>query len=330
MMSFRFDRSYKLLIGKKGQDKNAITIEPPIRLSFDIQKDVKSEPNENTIKIYNLAESTRKEIEKQDLRCVLYAGYVEEKNTTLLASGDIATAYSYHAGADWVTEIYFLDGLVESRDTAVTLGYAANVNSTVIINDIAAKMGLKLIADNSLSERKWENGFSFYGAARKALDKIVAGTGLEWSVQNGELQIVNKGKATKRQGVVLAKDSGLIGFPERTREAARAKSADSEDEKKSKRQKTTLSNQAKDGWNVKSLLLPQVNPADKVRLESLSVAGWFRAETVKHIGDSHSGDWVTELHLVERIIDEKEDKSKAKSAKHRKKRKAEEKKSDKP
>lgn len=322
-MSFRFDRNYKLLIGKKGEDKNAILIEPPIRVSFDIQKDVKSEPNENTIKIYNLSESTRKAIEKQDLRCVLYAGYIEEQNTTLLASGDIATAYSYHEGADWVTEIYFLDGLIEVRDTAVSLGYAANVSSTVIVNDIASKMGLKLVANNAINERKWENGFSFYGAARKALDKVIAGTGLEWSVQNGELQIVNKGKTTKRQGVVLAKDSGLIGFPERTREAARAKTADGEDEKKSKRQKITLSNQAQDGWNVKSLLLPQVNPADKVKLESLSVTGWFRAETVKHIGDSHSGDWITELHLVERIIDDAEDKKTTKSAKHRKKRKAE-------
>lgn len=322
-MSFRFSRNYKLLIGKKGEDKSAIVIEPPIRVSFDIQKDVKSEPNENTIKIYNLSESTRKAIEKQDLRCVLYAGYVEEQNTTLLASGDIATAYSYHEGADWVTEIYFLDGLIEVRDTAVSLGYAANVSSTVIVNDIASKMGLKLVANNAINERKWENGFSFYGAARKALDKVIAGTGLEWSVQNGELQIVNKGKATKRQGVVLAKDSGLIGFPERTREAARAKTADSEDEKKSKKQKITLSNQAQDGWNVKSLLLPQVNPADKVKLESLSATGWFRVETVKHIGDSHSGDWITELHLVERIIDDAEDNQAAKSAKHRKKRKAE-------
>ena len=316
----RFNRTYKLLIGKKGEDKNAIAIEPPIRLLFDIQKDVKSEPNENTIKIYNLAEKTRKAIEKQDLRCVLYAGYTEEDNTTLLASGDIATAYSYREGADWVTEIFFLDGLIEMRDTAVSLGYAGNVSSTLILNNIAAKMGLKLVADNALSERKWVNGFSFYGAARKALDKIVAGTGLEWSVQNGELQIVNKDKTTRRQGVVLAKDSGLIGFPERTREAARSKSADSEDEKKSKRHKTTLSNQAQDGWNVKSLLLPQINPADKVKLESVSVTGWFRAETVKHIGDSHSGDWVTEMHLVERIIEEpQEDKN---DTKHRKKRKS--------
>lgn len=321
-MSYRFDRTYKLVIGKKGQDKNAIVIEPPIRISFDIQKDIKSEPNENLIKIYNLAPQTRQAVEKQDLRCVLYAGYTEENNTTLLASGDIATAYSYRDGADWVTELFALDGLVEIRDTAVSLGYASGVNSTLILNDIATKMGLKLVASNTLSERKWANGFSFYGAARKALDKIVAGTGLEWSVQNGELQVVNKGKPTKRQGVVLAVDSGLIGSPERTREAARGKSADSEDQKQANRKRTSLSNQAQDGWNVKSLIVPQINPADKVKLESVSISGWFRAETVKHTGDSHSGDWITEMHLVERIIDENKEKSDQKQSKHRKKRKA--------
>ena len=108
-MSFRFQRTYKLMIGKKRQDKNAIVIEPPFRLSFDIEKTVESKPNENTIKVYNLSETTRKAIEKPDLRCVLYAGYKQENNTTLLAMGDIATAYSYRDGADWVTEIYFLD-----------------------------------------------------------------------------------------------------------------------------------------------------------------------------------------------------------------------------
>lgn len=185
-MSFRFQRTYKLMIGKKRQDKNAIAIEPPFRLSFDIEKTVESKPNENTIKVYNLSETTRKAIEKPDLRCVLYAGYKQENNTTLLAMGDIATAYSYRDGADWVTEIYFLDGLIEIRDTVISVGYAAGVSSTLILNDIADKMGLSLVAANSLAERKWANGFSFYGSARTALNKIVAGTGLEWSVQNGE------------------------------------------------------------------------------------------------------------------------------------------------
>lgn len=321
-MSFRFNRTYRLLIGKKGETKNAILIEPPMRITFDVQKDVESEPNENSIKIYNLSAATRQAVEKPNLRCVLYAGYSEENEPTLLCSGDIATAYSYRENGDWITELFVLDGLIEIRDTAVSLGYAGGVSSQLILNDLATQMGLKLVAGEELAERQWSNGFSFYGAARTALNKIVAGTGLEWSVQNGELQVVNRAKTTRRQGVVLAADSGLIGSPERVREAARSKQADEKDKKNSKKQKKTTDKQAKDGWNVRSLLLPQINPADKVKIESVTVEGWFRAESVKHTGDSHSGEWQTELHLVERII-KKEDKPKDK-AKRRKKRSARE------
>lgn len=317
-MSFRFNRTYRLLVGKKGDTKNAILIEPPMRITFDVQKDVKSEPNENNIKIYNLSETTRKTIEQPNMRCVLYAGYAEENEPSLLCSGDIAIAYSYQENGDIVTELFVLDGLIEIRDTAVSLGYSGGVSSQLILNDIAGKMGLKLIVGEELKERKWANGFSFYGAARTALNKIVAGTGLEWSIQNGELQVVNRDKVTRRQGVVLATDSGLIGSPERVREAARSKKVD---EKSKQKQQVSTDKQATDGWNVRSLLLPQINPADKVKVESLAVTGWFRAETVKHIGDSHSGDWQTELHLVERIIDEKAKKPGGKT-KHRKKKRS--------
>lgn len=315
-MSYRFLRHYKLTIGKKGQQEGMV-IEPPLRIEFDIEKDSESEPNENTIKIYNLAPETRQAIEQPDMRCILYAGYEEEADY-LLCSGDIASAYSYHEGADWVTELYVLDGLVEIRDTAVSLGYGKGVKSTQIVNDIASKMGVTLVGADSLKSRSWANGFSFYGAAAKALDKVVAGTGLEWSIQNGELQIVNRHGVTKREGYVLAKDSGLIGFPERTREAARSKKQDTPNQKKD--EKFAFDRQARDGWNVKSLLLPMVNPCDKIKLESVTVTNWFRVEKVKHSGDSHSGDWQTELHLVDLNAPTKEE-MKAEN-KHRKKRKS--------
>lgn len=315
MMSNRFLRNYRLQIGKKGETKG-VSIVQPIRMSFDIEKTTESNPNESTIKIYNLSPATRALIEKPDMRCVLYAGYEEEGEPLRLCSGDIAYAYSYLDAADWITELAVLDGLIEIRDTAVSLGYAGGVNSTQILNAIAGAMGLILVAPNSLSERKWVNGFSFYGAARTALDKVVSGTGLEWSVQNGELQIVNRANVTKRQAVVLSVESGLISYPERTREAAKSKKADKEEVKGAKKRNFTLDNQARDGWNVRSFLLPQVNPADKVKLESKTVTGWFRAEKVHHYGDSFSGDWITELHLID--LETKQNSND--SRKHRKKR----------
>ena len=314
-MSYRFLRSYQLVIGKKGQ-KEGIVIEPPMRIAFDIEKDSENKPNENTIKIYNLAPTTRQAVEQPDMRCVLYAGYEQEGNI-LLCSGDIATAYSYHDNADWVTELYVLDGLIEIRDTAVSLGYQGGVSSTQIVNDIAAKMGVPLVGADSLKSRLWANGFSFYGAARTALNKVVAGTGLEWSIQNGELQIVNRKGVTKRAGYVLAKDSGLIGFPERTREAARSKKQDTPNKKQE--EKFAFDRQARDGWNVKSLLLPMVNPCDKIKLESQTITNWFRVEKIKHSGDSHSGDWQSELHLSDLNAPTKTEQQTQR--KHRKKRK---------
>lgn len=314
-MSYRFLRSYKLVIGKKGQ-KEGIVIEPPMRIEFDIEKDSESKPNENIIKIYNLSPITRQTIEQPDMRCVLYAGYEQDANM-LLCSGDIATAYSYHDNADWVTELYVLDGLIEIRDTAISVGYQGGVSSTQIVNDIAHKMGVTLVGADSLKSRLWANGFSFYGAARTALDKVVAGTGLEWSIQNGELQIVNRKGVTKRAGYVLAKDSGLIGFPERTREAARSKKQDTPNKKQE--EKFSFDRQARDGWNVKSLLLPMVNPCDKIKLESQTITNWFRVEKIKHSGDSHSGDWQSELHLIDLNAPTKAEQQTQR--KHRKKRK---------
>ena len=70
---------------------------------------------------------------------------------------------------------------------------------------------------SNLVERVWEHGLSFFGPVRTLLDKVTKGSNSEWSIQNGNLQVIEKGMVTTRQGVVIAADSGLIGSPERER-----------------------------------------------------------------------------------------------------------------
>ncbi|WP_456281591.1 hypothetical protein M1D55_19305 [Cupriavidus sp. JZ107] len=293
----RFNRVYRALIGPAGRP--GIEIKPPIRVTFDIDKDASEQPNPHKIRFFNLAPATRKGIEEPDLRCVLYAGYGEEDGPILLAAGAITFAYSYFDGPDVVTELEVRDGYVEIRDTAVSLGYGPGATARTIITDIAKQMGLPLVMARDVPDRAWQNGFSFYGPARQALHKVVQGTGLEWSIQNQTLQVVPKRGTTLRQAVVLAADSGLIGYPERTREGAREK-ARVKDERTGNRANLVSAEQQRDGWRVRSLLLPQVNPGDLVKLESRSAEGFYRAENVKHTGDSEGGDWQTELHLVDR------------------------------
>ncbi|MDT4851108.1 hypothetical protein FQZ97_852780 [compost metagenome] len=305
----RFNRVYRLLVGKGGQ--KGIEIVPPIRITFDVEKDAEEEPNDHKIRIYNLNADSRKALEEPGLRCVLYAGYAEEDGPLLMAAGSVVFAYTKFEQPDVVTELIVKDGHVELRDTAVSIGLGPGAQASHIVRDIARQMGLPLVMAEDLPDRRWQQGFSFYGAARTALHKVTQGTGLEWSIQNQQLQVVQRRGTTRRQAVVLAADTGLLGFPERTREAAR--------EKAKVRDKTTgddvnlvSARQQRDGWRVTSLLLPTINPGDLVKLESRSVEAFQRVEALRHTGDSEDGDWQTELELVDRSAQPKKTAAKAK------------------
>lgn len=293
----RFNRTYRLLVGRAGQ--KGIEVTHPLRITFDVEKNTAEEPNVHTIKVYNLQPDRRREFEENDLRVRLYAGYAEEDGALLMAAGSIVDAFSYFDGPDVITELRVADGYAEIRDTAVSLGYAEGVVSSAILRDLAGQMGLPLLLGEDVPERSWANGFSFYGPARAALHKVVAGTGAEWSIQNQELQVVAKRGVTRRQAFVLAADSGLVGYPERTTENAREK-AKVRDVTTGNDARLVSARQQRQGWRVTSLLLPTINPGDLVKMESRTVAGFWRAESVHHQGDSDGGGWQTELQLVDR------------------------------
>jgi len=293
----RFDRVYRLLVGKPNQ--KGIEVMQPIRITFDISKDAEEEPNDHTIRIYNLAADTRRALEEPGLRCVLYAGYAEEGGPLLMASGSVVFAYTKFEQPDVVTELIVKDGYTEVRDTAISIGLGPGAQASSIIREIARQMGLPLVMADDVPDRRWQQGFSFYGAARTALHKVTQGTGLEWSIQNQQLQVVQRGGTTRRQAVVLAADTGLLGYPERTREAAREK-AKVKDERTGDDVNLVSARQQRDGWRVNSLLLPMINPGDLVKLESRTVEEFLRVDALRHTGDSAGGDWQTELQLVDR------------------------------
>lgn len=292
----RFDRVYRLLVGKPNQ--KGLEIRQPMRVTFEVSKDAQEDPNDHKIRIYNLAADTRRALEEPGLRCVLYAGYAEEGGPLLMASGSVVYAYTWYELPDVVTELAVKDGYTEVRDTAVSIGLGPGAQASTIIRDVARQMGLPLVMADDVPDRRWQQGFSFYGAARTALHKVTQGTGLEWSIQNQQLQVVRRRGTTRRKAVVLAADTGLIGYPERTREAAREK-ARVRDSQTNDDARLVSARQQLDGWRVTSLLLPTINPGDLVKLESRTVQAFQRVEAVRHYGDSAGGDWQSELQLVD-------------------------------
>ena len=253
---YQFNRVYRLIIGKSGQ--KGVEITPPFNIEFNIQKDTKENPNTSEITIYNLAPDTRAKVRKTDQFCVLYAGYDEYEGEILLAAGNIIDSRIDRNETDVKTILTLGDGWVNLRDSVVSLGYSGGIDAHTMIKAIAKQMSVHLVMNESLPNRTWAHGFSYYGAARNALHKVTQGTGLEWSIQNSTLQVIQKGKTTKRQAVVLNSSSGMIGFPQETQEGAREK-AEVKDKKSGKNKDIVSSQQEKGGWRVTSLLIPQAN-----------------------------------------------------------------------
>jgi hypothetical protein len=292
----RFDKVYRLLVGRPGQ--KGVEITQPIRIGFKIEKTSSEQPNTFTFTIYNLAPQTRLSVEEPDMRCVFYAGYAEEYGPILTAAGAITQVDTSYKEPDVVTQLTARDGFIEIRDTAVSLSYGQGVQASAVIREIAKQMGLIPVMADDIPDGKLTHGFSFYGPARTALHKITRRTGLEWSVQNQQLQVIPLLGTTKRKAVVLSADSGLIGYPERNRVASQEIAID-KDQPAGDKVKVTSTRPQRDGWTVTSLLLPQVNPGDLVKLESKLVTDFFRVKSVTHSAGEKNDDWQSELELID-------------------------------
>jgi hypothetical protein len=291
----RFDRAYSLIVGPGGGSGVEIT---DLRITFSITKDDKKAPNHSKITVYNLSPTTRAALEKPDTRCVLKAGYLEEEGPLEVFQGDVTFAWTSFEGPDVLTTLELGDGAKAYRNAVITLSYPAGASSTIALRDVARRMGLSLSIPNDAPARTWAGGLSFHGAARTALDKITAGTGLSWSIQGGVLQVVRRGGTTNRTVVELAADSGLIGSPERHRKGPQ-EAIQVTDEATQRRRRAAAATEAYDGWRVRSLLLPTIAPGDRIKLAARAAEGVLVAKEVRHIGDSHGGDWITEMLLAD-------------------------------
>lgn len=292
----QFDRIYKLTIGVQGSDGIIIEAGPKtdgLNITFDIDKDLTQQTNKSNIKIYNLASSTINKIERPDSICLVEVGYGEDIGLRRIFVGYITDVWTHKDSTETVVELELSDGQIPIRDCVVSLSYADNVSRKKVIDDIAAEMGIMVRYAEGLTFTTFANGFSFIGAGRTCLDKVCAGTGLSWSIQNNVLQIIEQGGSTKVEAVKLNVDSGLIGSPERI-----VKGVKRIDKQKTRKVKKTKADK-KAGWRVKCLLQPTLNPGDLVYVESIPITGWFKIESLKHIGEYRGSQWYTVMEVYE-------------------------------
>jgi hypothetical protein len=260
------------------QAPNAVMVRN-LRVVFNVEKNLGEDPNTCEVKVYNLAERTRGEVQVKPIHVRVDAGY--DGQTERLFTGDVRHAFSRRLPTDWETVIQVADGDRAHRFARVNRSFKSGVSAKQAIAECAKAMGLKLpkTADDARGlVTAFTSGLTLQGPASAELTRLLTPHGFTHSIQDGRLQILQDGQATEAEAVVISQDTGMIGSPEF---GTPEKSGE----------KPTLS--------VKSLLKPAVSAGGLVKVESLSINGVFKVIKVVHSGDTHGSDWFTTIEAKE-------------------------------
>lgn len=277
-MTFLFDRAVTITIARPIQGEffreqpNAILIRD-LRVQFTVEKQLSSDPNNATVIITNLAQQTIGELQRRPLIIRVDAGYANDPKR--LFQGDLRRATSKREDTDWNTELEVGDGERAYRFARVNRSYKPGTKEVDIIREAASAMGTTLRSgslDLETFSREFATGTVMQGSARRELDRITGRSGTNWSIQNGELQVLNQTQTVGR-AILMTARTGVLGSPEFG---------------------TPKNTKETPLLTVRSLLRPEINPGSLVRVETRTINGTFRVQKVTHSGDSRGDDWSTE------------------------------------
>lgn len=274
-------RTYTLKAGKMGTKGFEIgnissTTQDCLHVSFSVEKSSEESQNDAKVQIWNLSPQNLSILESEDCTVELKAGY--GNNRSLIFVGNVASAITTLDNADRLTELTVVDGLVELRDTNISVSINGAVDGKVVYQTIADAMGVSVKYAPDLWFRIVPNGFSYVGKAKGALQKIADFCGQSWSIQNQVLCVTWPGRPIVTQGYLLSADTGLINIPKRITIGS--------------------GKESKSGWEVEYLLNGAIGVNDIVMLSSSTASGYFLVYKVTMDGDNMDGDWVCTAQLL--------------------------------
>jgi len=247
-------------------------------LTFDITKSLSPKtPNSAELKIWNLNADHRKQLQEAERVYVsIEAGYAS--GTSLLFRGDLRDVVSMRDSADWITTITSDSGR-RARKARIVKSFAPGATVGDVLNAAAKAMGVRL--GNSASRvvnakitgtqaTAFFNGYALAGAIEHEIDRIARSCGLEWSVQDDELQFLDFGAPLAQLAVKLTAETGLVGSPEPGNKGL---------------------------VDVRTLIIPDLYPGRRVEVQSEHVRGMYRIETSKHSGTTFGRDWYVDMQL---------------------------------
>lgn len=285
-MTRLFGRKLELFLFE--EDGDAIDL-GEMSVEFDIERFTGSTLNVGQFTIYNLSRSTSATLAKGGQHLEVRAGYGERFGVVF--AGRVTTARTFQEGPDRITELYSFDGYRDYRNSVVNLSFPKGSTLRQVVAGVAGSFSEAQAPDLSVLEDQTLSGSrTISGKTADAMDQLARSYGFSWGIQNGNVEIVRRGKANGSTPVDVTVETGMIGSP------------------------TTREDQKVE---VKMLMHPGVVPNGRIRIASAGAIlqadpqlaaqidanevvqdvneGEFRVLRVIHTGETRGAAWYTTI-----------------------------------
>ncbi len=309
----QWKREYKLLAGVPGKEGFEIGNSSngrPLHISFSLEKSDAQASNTGKITISNLNKEHRAELSKENCYIQLYAGYGSDLG--LIFSGTVSETEEELNDADRNTTVEVIDGFV-NNELPGWLSLNGVVSCADALSEIVEKMEFEsaIITDaakEKLESAKYDNGYSYVGKLRAALQNVLRKAGCTYSVQNGVLQVYVNGETVTPKAYNLSAETGLISVPKKisisessssSGSSSSSKSTSSSSKSSSSSSSSTTTKKGIPGYELNYFLNPAIGVNDLVSVKSKEITGYYRVKKLTIDGDNYEGDWKCTAQVVE-------------------------------
>lgn len=278
-----------------------------LHIDFNIKKDNSKEPNKGYVTVFNLSDEVVNYLsvnQRESLAVMLHAGYNGDEK--LIFSGTVEYVEDNFPQETRETKFILGDGTLNLTTATTARSYRKGTSLNSVLNDLIADLKLPKGRVIDFGNQTLQTSMAFTGTASQNLANLAKNTGSTFSVQDGAVYWTREGSRFNNVMFEISEDGGMVGTPtpkqpSSSKKLIKAKAKEKAGEKPKAPSKKQKEHDIKEdvGMTVSTLLNGAILPESTVYLNTRYHKGFYKVAELTHRGGYETGEWVTELGLVE-------------------------------
>lgn len=190
-----------------------------LRCKFSVKRVNVSTPAQAQLRIYNVEIGTALLIQQQFTSVVIQAGY-ESNYGTIFQGTIIQVILGREDSTTSFVDIIAADGDLAYNFSVVNTSIGGNPKPIDQLNAAVTAMqtyGVQLgYQDLGSVPTALPRGKVLYGAAKSILNTVTGANARDWTINNGFIRVIQRGKAAPNKTIVLTSKTGLVATPQQT------------------------------------------------------------------------------------------------------------------